>query len=100
MLLIIEIMLTVAAWKKGWRGWALLPVAICFATAFLLGAAAGANGTSPDDFVGIGLVLDVLLVVVLGVMIAKAPAVKEVNTKGSIPAETQVAEDTIREKVA
>lgn len=100
MLLIVEIMLTVAAWKKGWRGWALLPVAVCFATAFLLGAAAGANGASPDDFVGVGLVLDILLVIALGVMIARAPAAKQVNTQGSIPAATQVTNDRRNEKVA
>ena len=79
MLLIIEIMLTISAWKKGWKGWVALPWAILFLTVM---AVAGEAGSEEAAF-GIGLVGDILLIVVLGVMAATAHGPQTVQSMPS-----------------
>jgi len=68
MLLVIEIMLTVAAWKKGWRGWVVLPWAIVIAVAAVITSAAMTEG----EAFGAGFVCDLVLIAVLGIMAATA----------------------------
>ena len=63
MLLIVEIILTVKAWKNGWKGLALLPLG----AAFGLGLVMGAGGVQPD--IGTCLVVELP---VLGSLIAMA----------------------------
>ena len=68
MLFALEIMLSVSAWKKGWKGWIIVPwVAIFLAAMALCGAA-----SSQDETFGIGLICDILLIIVLGIMAATA----------------------------
>ena len=68
MLLIIEIMLTVSAWKRGWRGWVVLPwAALVPAATALVGGA-----TSDEEAFGMGVACDVVLILVLAVMAATA----------------------------
>jgi len=69
--LLIEICLISKAWKKGWRGWALLPVAIGWAFCFMVGLAVGATGGSVDAVFGISLLAEVGIITVLAVMAAK-----------------------------
>ena len=38
MILILEIMLTAAAWRRGWRVLALVPISIAFITGLLIGS--------------------------------------------------------------
>ena len=74
MLLIIEIALTAAAWSRGWRGRALIPMASVFILAFLIGAMAGASGMTQNDIqaLSVSLVfLDFICIGVLGWMAAK-----------------------------
>lgn len=79
MLLVIEILLTVAAWRKGWKAWALLPWGI---TMFMMitiglavGLAVGASGgnAAQDAITGIGFLLDFALIITLAVMSLVAP---------------------------
>jgi hypothetical protein len=70
MIAVIEIMLTMAAWKRGWKGWALLPLGIGFIMAFWAGSMLGAAGFSEDETYGICLVLDGVAILVLIVMAA------------------------------
>ena len=49
MLLIIEIWLTVAVWRKGWKGWALLPAGIMMLVALVAGVVAGLSGVEPGN---------------------------------------------------
>lgn len=63
MLLIVEIILTVKAWKNGWKGLALLPLG----AAFGLGLVMGAGGVQPD--IGTCLMIELP---VLGSLIAMA----------------------------
>jgi hypothetical protein len=74
MLLIIEIWLTVAAWKKGWKAKALIPGAVLLAVALMIGLSAGASGADTTGMSLMCLPLDVLYIIVLAIMARKAPA--------------------------
>jgi hypothetical protein len=94
MLLIVEIYLTVQAWRNGWRGRALLPVGIGFATMFMLGAIMGAE-VSGEVLFTIGLIGDFSVIAVLIGMCAHAPKPSEMQsvtvenqTSKNLPAET------------
>jgi len=79
-MLIIEIILTVFAWRKGWKWWALLPIAAAFIIGLFLGAGVGASGGDIEAVTGLGIVLDVIAIIVLIFMVAKAPkGVEEVK---------------------
>jgi hypothetical protein len=74
MLLLLEIFLTVRAWKKGWGARALIPMALVFTMGFLLGAAQAAAGATSFTLPAAAVVLDLAAVVALGVMARRAPA--------------------------
>jgi len=42
MLIIVEIALTIWAWRRGWKAWALLPLGIALLIGFLIGFIMGA----------------------------------------------------------
>src|SRR4030042_6179325 len=69
--LIPEIGLTIWAWNRGWKGWALLPVPLGYAAAFLMGFIMGAMGFSENDIIAPALILEGLIFAVLIFMIAK-----------------------------
>jgi len=71
MLLVLEIALTIAAWQRGWKGWALLPLGGFFLLALIVGFIMGAAGASEDSVLGMGFVFDLASIVVLIGMIAK-----------------------------
>ena len=84
MLLIAEIVLTVLAWRKGWRARALLPVGITFPTALVVGLLITLAGGPEHAPVLVGMLLDVVCVVVLIAMLVRAP------TAEALPAPTPV----------
>ena len=63
MLLITEIILTIVAWKRGWKWWTLLIWAIALITAFIVSMARHVES---------GFVADIILVAGLLVMSIKA----------------------------
>ncbi len=63
MILILEIILTINAWNKGWRWWALLPVAIVFGVAYIIGAVIGASGGTIENPLSF-IIFDILLIIV------------------------------------
>jgi uncharacterized membrane protein YfcA len=83
-MLFLEIGLTIAAWRKGWRGMALLPMVAALLFGFLVGAAAGANGATAQSVLPFAFLGDLLCVVALIAMAKHAP--RSVET--SSPAET------------
>lgn len=87
MLLIAEIILTITAWRKGWRGWALLPMAVVLGLAFVIGLAVGAAGGSDQDVVGPCLILEVLGIVALIIMAARAPKTNRQVSRTHLPKE-------------
>jgi hypothetical protein len=86
MLLIIEVMLTVAVWRKGWKGWGLLPIGIVMLTGF----AAGLAGMDTGDFLVPGLFLEGLAIAALCIMLKRAPknAKAQNEEPAPLPAET------------
>jgi hypothetical protein len=69
-LLVLEIILTVVAWKRGWRWLALLPLGSGLLTAFALGFVMGALGASENHIFVIGLACDLVAIVGLCILIA------------------------------
>ena len=69
MLLLIQIALTVVAWRRGWKAWALAPILITVGLGFLVGLICGATGTDLDSILGPCLVFDLGCVVVLVAMV-------------------------------
>lgn len=67
MLLVIEIALTVFAWRAGWKALSLLPLVIGVVLGFGGGVIMAATGAS--DFWPALLVIDVAVIAVLGVMV-------------------------------
>jgi hypothetical protein len=81
MLLIAEIWLTIRAWRKGWKGWALLPAGCTLVLAFSVGVALGDTSLKEANLFSVGLILDLLLVGVLAVMNFTTPEKKEKEDK-------------------
>jgi len=79
MLLIVEIALTVAAWKKGWKALALAPLAIAIAVAVF----ATQSGMNPQGMI----VLDLGAIAILGFMCAKGKEQSPTPGWGAPPAQ-------------
>ena len=79
MLLIIEIALTVSAWRKGWRARALLPLGIGMLLAAFVAMVAASAGVSPEAITGSLILFDLAAVLVLIFMSAKAPRSADVK---------------------
>ena len=73
MLLILEIGLAVAAWRKGWRAWALVPLGVVAGVAFLIGVAVGASGGTAEHVTPLFLLLDLACVGVLIRLAVRGP---------------------------
>jgi hypothetical protein len=76
MLLILEIVLAVKAFKNGWRWRVLWPFGIGFTTAFLMGVAAVAGGGSTDAVAPLALLVEVGIIVALSMMAWRAPGAR------------------------
>lgn len=96
MLLILEIMLTISAWRRGYGALALIPIGLALFIGFLIGSNNPELVESGDilSFVW----LDILAVVVLVVMIAtaKKPVDEEVK-KGQEVSEIENYEEPVPE---
>ncbi|MFC2069976.1 hypothetical protein ACFLTB_02225 [Chloroflexota bacterium] len=71
MILGLEIFLTILAWRRGWKGWALLPLVIAFGAAFLFGLIMGISGASEEEALVMSLGFDIACIAVLIGMTAK-----------------------------
>lgn len=67
---ILEIVLTVMAWRRGWRARALAPFAVLAPVSFLTGAAIGVSGGSVEAAIPVFLLLDFVCVGVLWWLVA------------------------------
>lgn len=86
MLLIAEIVLTIFAWRKGWKWFALIPLVGVLCLGFLLGMAVGASGGSVESVTGFSVVLDIMAVIVLIILNVKGPKSTEIN---NVPVDTK-----------
>jgi hypothetical protein len=81
--LIIEIALAIAAWNRGWKGWALVPVALGWGAALVAGLMIGTVATTTEELEGMSLMVVVLIdIVEFGALIAMI--VKERKPKVTI----------------
>jgi hypothetical protein len=87
MLLVLEIVLTIAAWKRGWKRWALLPLGAVLVLGFSLGLSEGSLGLNQDVVTHFAPLLDVLGVIVLGIMVAARKPVAQVPPSFGAPAQ-------------
>ncbi|OGO04165.1 MAG: hypothetical protein A2Y60_02985 [Chloroflexi bacterium RBG_13_54_9] len=71
MLLALEIGLTIGAWRRGWRGWALLPLGIGVSVGFLVGTIMAASGAPQGGILATGLILDLACIGALVGMVLK-----------------------------
>jgi hypothetical protein len=78
-MLIIEIVLTIFAWRKGWRWLALIPTALALCIGLLLGIGIAASGGSVSAPNAATIIIDVLAIIALIVMVTKGPKSKETN---------------------
>ena len=79
MLLIIEIILTVLAWRKGWKWYALIPLAAALLVGFLIGMSVGASGGSVNDVKGITIFLDIIVTLILVFMSVRGPKTDDIT---------------------
>ena len=73
-MLLLEIALTVAAWRRGWGMRALVPTGTAFAIGFLMALGGNQSGTRP-----LALVLELLLICALAHMSRTTPARRGVD---------------------
>lgn len=70
MLIIVEIILTVWAWRKGWGWWSLIPPGVAIAVMVFIEVGIIIGGGSVESARGIGIVFDFLAIIALAAMIA------------------------------
>ena len=62
---ILEIVLTVIAWRRGWGARALIPVGVAVAGGFLIGIGAAASGGTIEQVMGPAILLELVCFVAL-----------------------------------
>lgn len=75
-MLIIEIILTIFAWRKGWKWLSLIPVGAALLLGLLIGFSVGSSGGSVESVNGFAFFLDLLVIIALIVMNVKDPKTK------------------------
>jgi len=70
MLLIAEILLTIWAWRKGWRSKALIPVCSAIGIGIIVGCILISSGATISIYLSI---FDVMAIIALSIMINKPP---------------------------
>lgn len=71
MLLIVEIILTIVAWNKGWKAKSLIPLASSIVLGLFIGIILGSVGVTT---IPLGVILiDLVAVVILIIMVVKPP---------------------------
>lgn len=82
MLLILQIILTIIAWRNGWKWKSLLPVGILLLVSLIVGFMISASGDNIDSVQNHILVLDITSIFILLIMSFKSPqSILETNDK-------------------
>lgn len=84
-MLFIEIALTVAAWRRGWRARALWPLGIGMGIGFVVGAALSASGSRVEQLPPALLLFDVACIAVLIGMVCRPPQPVQQSTLAESP---------------
>ena len=70
MLLILEIVLTIVAWNKGWKWKSLIPVGSALLVGFIYGILVGMSGGEISPLIVIG---DIAAIIILAIMCGVKP---------------------------
>ena len=74
--IIIEVLLVIYLWQKGWKWKAVLPVAIGYTFALFLGMILGASGVEGESTMLIGAFLELCMIIAMVIMcFVKVPTV-------------------------
>jgi len=79
MLLIVEIILTIFAWRKGWKWMSLIPIGLAILIGGLIGVIIGASGGNTELIRVFGFIIDIIIVIVLIIMTMNEP--KSIKTQ-------------------
>ena len=82
MLLIAEILLTIFAWRRGWKAKALIPVGAAIGVGLIIGIMIASSGSTVPAGV---ILIDIIAVIALIIMLCNPPK-KELDI-GAIPKE-------------
>ncbi|MCM1564577.1 MAG: hypothetical protein NC238_01225 [Dehalobacter sp.] len=74
-MLIIEIILTIFVWRKGWKWLSLIPIGIALLVGFSIGFGAGMSGGAVNP--GNVILIDIFAIIALIIMLVKGPKSKE-----------------------
>jgi hypothetical protein len=85
---ILEIILTVTAYRKGWKAIALIPIGVALAIGFMSGAAIKAQGGSPHSASAAAFAGDLLCLAILAFLNSRAPKAQAIShDKGQVDIE-------------
>lgn len=76
-MLILEIILMIAAWRRGWRWRALVPMGVGMGLGFVIGGVIGASGGDVEDSKGLFILMDIVLIFILLFMSAWGPSAEK-----------------------
>jgi len=97
--LIIQIILTIIAWNRGWRWLALIPIAVGFTLGFIIGTIIKSMGYSIEDF-GWLVIFDIIVGIILLIMCIKKRNSEELPTETieKLPEPTEKPSETQENK--
>ena len=72
-LLLIQIVLTVIAWRKGWKWYSLIPLLGAIFIGLIIGISVGSNGGSVNNVQGLTIFLDIVTTIILAILCVKSP---------------------------
>ncbi len=82
--LVAEAILTIWAWKRGWKAMALIPLGSVLVLGFVIGFVVGLSGGSEED-VGFLVVLDAIAIIALIIMIARPRRQSAIAPQAALP---------------
>jgi hypothetical protein len=91
MLFVVEILLTITAWRKGWRGFALIPMITALGLGGFIGLAVGTSGGNVDNVTPVFLLGDLACIGFLVALSMRGPKGSEVRTGSSEPPSARFA---------
>lgn len=77
-MIIIEIILTIFAWRNGWKWLSLIPMGSAILIGFFIGLGAGMSGGDSSSLVGL-FMFDIAAIIALIVMVSKKKISNEKN---------------------
>lgn len=78
--LIIQIILSIVAWNRGWKWLALIPVGVALFVGLMIGIIGGSMGYTAEEM-SWAVILDIIVFIILIYMCIKAPKSEQATEK-------------------